>query len=58
MAGQLPALLHKIENMDGVSNIDEIIEVSDGIMVAEGDMGVEIPLSKFGNSEGYYFKRL
>ena len=50
-------IISKIESQCGVDNIDEIIEVSDGIMVARGDLGVEVPMPKLPEYQKQIIKK-
>ena len=55
--GQKVKIISKIESQEGIDNFEEILELSDGIMVARGDMAVEIPFEKVPVIQKRFIKR-
>ncbi|MCL2561983.1 MAG: pyruvate kinase [Rikenellaceae bacterium] len=56
-AGSPIKIISKIENREGVNNIDEIIRATYGIMVARGDLGVEIPAEQIPQTQRYIVRK-
>ena len=55
--GQRIKIISKIENLEGIENFEEILSLSDGIMVARGDMGVEVEFERLPGIQKRFIKR-
>lgn len=55
--GEDVQIISKIESQEGIDNFEEILALSDGIMVARGDMGVEIPMEQVPVVQKHFIKR-
>ena len=55
--GERVQIISKIESQEGINNFEEILALSDGIMVARGDMGVEIPMEQVPVVQKHFIKR-
>ena len=55
--GEHIKIISKIESQEGIDNFEEILAISDGIMVARGDMGVEIPMEQVPVVQKHFIKR-
>ena len=55
--GEHIKIISKIESQEGIDNFEEILAISDGIMVARGDMGVEIPMEEVPIVQKHFIKR-
>ncbi|MFR2571558.1 MAG: pyruvate kinase [Clostridia bacterium] len=55
--GEHIKVISKIESQEGIDNFEEILAISDGIMVARGDMGVEIPMEQVPIVQKHFIKR-
>lgn len=55
--GEHVKIISKIESQEGIDNFEEILELSDGIMIARGDMGVEIPMEQVPIVQKHFIKR-